>query len=137
MPDEPFQAPSGSESDVPQSHTGSLLRPNKLKLRNQKKPSPSPTRRTSQSGMHSSHIYGSSPDVNRITNGNNNSTGNVRIRRTSNSSGNSTRPMSVYESSNLSHSPSAPQFQNGNSPTRHQRSTSVQPRSAHELDFPG
>ena len=106
-------------------------RPSELRLKHQrngivqnKKPSPSPTRRSSQPAI------STSPTEQNVTSLN----GRVRLRRSSNSSSTSAaatphqRPLSVYDT------PSSPTVASS-PPARHQRSTSVQPRSATDLDF--
>ena len=111
--DPPFEAPSGSESELPS------LRPSNLRLSQtiakKKKPSPSPTRRCSQPSMSAS-----SPTSSQVP---------LRVRRTSTS----TRPISNVYDSNMTPSPSAGHL--SSSANRNVRSTSVQPRSAAELDY--
>ena len=152
--DEPFEAPSGSESDLagPSNPSSSSNRPTNLRLLatknntvnggKNKKPSPSPTRRSSQPSLpnsSSSNGYynnggASSPDASSSSSSLGGGGGGsgaprlataVRKRRTSQSNGNAGRPQSVYD---------PPQQQPQGSPmSRHQRSTSVQPRSAMDL----
>ncbi len=136
--DEPFEAPSGSESETPVAASAAKPVAN-LKVpaaakRNaataaRKKPSPSPTRRSSQPAMPTG--YCSSPDlVGAATGGRSGNAANTRLRRSSNSA----RPVSsvLYEPS--SSPPASGGLANGTSPPRYQRATSVQPRSALDWD---